>query len=76
MDEMTTMFYDREADVLYITIGEPKEAISRELENDVLLRVHPETGVVVGMTVLNFISRFSDLAKEQPIPVHMTLQVS
>ncbi len=75
MEEMTTLFYDREGDVLYITIGEPQVAISRELENDVLLRVHPETGKVVGMTVLNFVSRFSNQKQQQPLPVHMALSV-
>ncbi|MDL1897659.1 DUF2283 domain-containing protein [Anaerolineae bacterium CFX7] len=75
MEEVTTMFYDKESDVLYITIGEPQIAISRELENDVLLRVHPETGQVVGMTVLNFTSRFSNLQQQHTLPVRMTLNV-
>lgn len=75
MEEMTTIFYDREGDVLYITIGEPQVAISRELENDVLLRELPETGKIVGMTVLNFASRFSNLDKEQTLPVHMALSI-
>lgn len=72
---ITTLFYDREGDVLYITIGEPQAAISREMENDVLLRVQPETGKIVGMTVLNFASRFSNLQKEHPLPVHMALSI-
>lgn len=73
---MTTIFYDQEADVLYITIGEAQEAISQELDNDVLLRVQPETGQVVGMTMLNFTSRFGNPANEQPIPVQMQLRVT
>ncbi|TAH48862.1 MAG: DUF2283 domain-containing protein [Chloroflexota bacterium] len=73
---MTTIFYGREGDVLCITIGEPQAAISQEHENDVLLRVHPETGKIVGMTMLNFMSRFSNLAKEQPLPVHMELHAA
>lgn len=75
MEEVTTMFYDKESDVLYITIGEPQIAISSELENDVLLRVHPETGKVVGMTVLNFAGRFSDFKQQQTLPIHMALSV-
>ena len=49
--------YDQEADVLYVSIGDPRPAISRELGDDVLLRVDPETGEVVGLTVLNLSSR-------------------
>ncbi len=75
MAEVTTLFYDKEGDVLYLTIGEPQVAISREMGDDVLLRVHPETGKIVGMTILNFASRFSDLNREQPLPVQMELRV-
>jgi len=75
MAKVTTIFYDREADVMYLTMGEPQEAISREIGNDVLLRVHPKTGEVVGLTMLNFASRFSNLAQEQPLPVRMELSV-
>ena len=75
MDEVTTFFYDKEGDVLYITIGEPQVAVSRELDNDVLVRQEPQTGKIVGMTVLNFASRFSDLEKEQKLPVHMALTI-
>jgi len=75
MAKVTTIFYDREADVLYLTMGEPQEAVSRELGNDMLLRVHPTTGEVVGLTMLNFASRFTNLSHEQPLPVRMELSV-
>ena len=74
MAEMTTMFYDREADVLYLTLGQPQEAISREMGDDVLLRVHPQTGEVVGLTVLNFASRFGDSHKAQSLPVKIMVE--
>ena len=73
MADNPVIFYDREADVLYLTIGEPQEAVSKEMGNDVLLRVDPNTEKIVGMTVLNFTSRFSDLAREQRLPVQMEL---
>ncbi len=69
------MFYDREGDVLYLTIGDPTEAVSREMGDDVLVRVQPETEKIVGLTILNFASRFSNLAREQPLPVKMELHV-
>jgi len=70
MAKMTNLFYDREGDVLYLSIGEPQEAISKEIGDDILLRVHPSTGEVVGITVLNFASRFSDLAHPQTLPLY------
>jgi len=54
---------------LYISIGSPKEAISKEVNDDILVRVQPETEEIVGFTILNFVERFSDLKKEQFVPI-------
>ena len=75
MAKMTNFFYDREGDVLYLSIGEPQEAISKEIGDDVLLRLHPLTGEIVGITVLNFVSRFSDLAHPQTLPLYTEFRV-
>jgi uncharacterized protein YuzE len=64
--------YDREADVLYLSVGEPRKAISREIGDDVLLRLDPDTGEVVGMTILNLSTR-EQLAS---LPVHIDLHQS
>ncbi|TDI88193.1 MAG: DUF2283 domain-containing protein [Caldithrix sp.] len=63
------MFFHRKGDVLYISIGSPKEAISKEVNDDILVRVQPETEEIVGFTILNFVERFSDLKKEQFVPI-------
>jgi uncharacterized protein YuzE len=57
MAQMMHLDYDKEADVLYVTLGKPRKAISRDVGDDVLLRLDPETGEVVGMTLLNLSSR-------------------
>jgi uncharacterized protein YuzE len=54
---MMQIAYDREADVLYLSVGDPRPAVSREIGDDVLLRVDPESGEVVGLTVLNLSTR-------------------
>lgn len=53
------IFYDDEGDVLYLSVGDPRPAVSEEPGDDVLLRHDVETGEVVGLTVLNFSARFS-----------------
>jgi uncharacterized protein YuzE len=60
MDEkQLKISYDPKADVLYCSIGEPVEAIGMETgEDDVIVRLNPETDEVVGVTVLNFANRF------------------
>jgi uncharacterized protein YuzE len=52
--------YNRESDVLYLSIGEPRPAISREVGYDLLLRIDPNTGEIVGLTVLNLSTRDSE----------------
>ena len=54
---------------MYISIGSPKEAISKEVNDDILVRVQPETEEIVGFTILNFAERFSGLKKEQSVPI-------
>ena len=53
--------YDREADVLYLSIGKPQKAKTVEIGEDFVLRIHPKSGQVVGMTIINFTKHFPHL---------------
>lgn len=68
-EHLMQLAYDREADVLYLSVGAPRPAISREIGDDVLLRIAPETGEIIGLTVLNLSPRSSRGAL--PIAVEM-----
>ena len=74
MNNFTQIFYDRESDVLYLSIGEPRRAISREVGDDVLLRIDPETENVVGLTIMNLASRFGEIESPQSLPVSIDLR--
>jgi uncharacterized protein YuzE len=67
--DMMQLAYDRDADVLYLTIGAPRQAISREIGDDVLLRIDVETEVVVGLTVLNLSTR--DNLESLPLQIEL-----
>lgn len=69
MDKMTQIFYDKTSDVLYLSLGDPRPAISEELGDDILLRVDPETKEVVGLTILNLASRFGTLETPHALPI-------
>jgi len=71
-DDIMQIAYDHEADVLYLSIGEPRRALSREIGDDVLLRIDPETGAIVGLTILNLSTR----GKLDTLPLHMALHES
>ena len=52
--------YDNEADVLCLSIGIPqKGAVYVELDNEQILRLHPNTKEVLGLTIMNFSKKFS-----------------
>lgn len=64
------MGYDREADVLYLSCGEPQKGLTYlEVDNNLIVRLHPETGKVVGLTILNFSQRFGMVESLVKIPV-------
>ena len=60
--------YDREADVLYLSVGKPQKAKSVEMGDDFVLRLHPKTAEVVGLTIIDFSKHFPQLD-----PTHIKL---
>lgn len=44
--------YDREADVLYLSIGEPRPAVGEETPEGHVLRYGEETGELCGLTLI------------------------
>jgi uncharacterized protein YuzE len=64
MERRLKMFFDKEGDVLDISIGDPREAISKEVGDDILIRVDPKTSEVFGITILNLEKRFEQTKTE------------
>ncbi len=69
MGKEIRMVYDEEADVLDVSIGEPESAVSKEVEDDFFLRVKPESGQVIGFSILNFRKWFKDAKDTKVLPV-------
>jgi len=44
--------YDEEADVLYISIGAPQEAVGQDVGDGVIIRYKEKTKEVVGITII------------------------
>ena len=65
-------YYDREADVFYLSQGKPSSRDkSTEAENDVILRLSPKDGKIIGFTILNFTKR---LTKKDIQPIELPIQ--
>jgi uncharacterized protein YuzE len=56
----SVIHYDSEADVLYISFGEPQPAEGLDIGDGTILRVNPETDEVVGLTILDFSKRVDE----------------
>jgi uncharacterized protein YuzE len=61
--------YDAEGDVLDISIGSPRKAISQEIDDDFFVRIDPKTKEVLGFMILNFRRQFQRKHTIPSIPV-------
>lgn len=69
MAQRLTFFFDREADILYLSVGKPRPAIAKEVGDDILVRVDPKTHRVVGCTILNLTKRFRHMKEAELLPL-------
>ncbi len=60
--------YDEEADVMYISFGEPKEAITEEIGN-IAIRIDERNREVVGLTIIEFMKTFGKSHRPIKIPI-------
>ena len=57
--------YNGEADVLYISLGKPREAVGIDIGNDVIVRYDEAKGEVVGITILGLRDRLERFLQEK-----------
>jgi len=56
--------YDRDVDVLYCSFGDPRPAISVEVDDGVVLRLEPDTEEVIAFTIVDFFKRYAERPEE------------
>lgn len=67
-------YYDKGADVLYLSQGKPSSRDeSQEIEDDIVLRLDSKTHKVRGFTILNFTRRMKQKDKSVSLPLQMEL---
>lgn len=60
MASRLNLHYDREGDILYLTVRPPyPEQETEELEDEILVRLNPSTREVEGLEILFFSTRFT-----------------
>ena len=79
MEKKLTFSYYPPSDELNVHFGEPRPAISKEIDDEVYLRLDPETRDIVGLTVLHFQRRFGgskDKLLSFALPVQAQIKLS
>jgi uncharacterized protein YuzE len=60
--------YDAEADVLYISFGNPKNAEGVDIGEGTIIRIQPDTNEIIGVTILSPLHRtLSSLTGKPPL---------
>ena len=76
--DQLTVSYDKEADVLYLTEGNPRQAIGEIMGDGIVVRRDSKTKKIIGLTIVDFTDHFKN-AKSQRIPLNVhfsTLQAA
>ena len=69
------IFYDQEADVLYVTRGKPEYTDYVERSDDVILRLDPKTKRLVGFTIIDFSQHFAKQESDIALPFGIDFQL-
>ncbi len=69
-------FYDREADILYISKDKPhKNDISDEVDDGVIARFDSKSNEVKGLTILSFAARSKDKSQSIKLPFEINFSL-
>jgi len=69
------IFYDCEADFLYVTCGTPEFTDYVEHSEDVILRLDPETKRLIGFTIIDFSHHFAKQEADITLPFGVEFQM-
>ena len=58
--------YDADADVLYISFGNPKNAEGVDIGEGTIIRIEPDSQEIIGITILNPLHRTLTSLKGKP----------
>jgi len=58
--------YDAEADILYISFGNPKNAEGVDIGEGTIIRIQPDSKEIIGVTILNPLHRTLSSLKGKP----------
>lgn len=69
MEKALNFTYDKEGDILDVSLGRPEKAVSEEVSEDIFVRLDPKTKKIIGFMILNFEKRFNRTRKIEMLPI-------
>ena len=76
-NKLLNYYYDQEADVLYMSKGEPsKSDDSDEISDGVIARYNPKTREIRGLTILNFAKKSKEKSRTVKLPFEIGFSVA
>lgn len=69
MDKQLNFFFDREGDILYLSVGKSRPGLPEEVGDNTIVRFDPKSHRVVGCKFLNFTKRFGHMKKAESLPL-------
>jgi len=76
MEKVIRCSYNKEADELNISLGNPQKAISLEVDDEIYVRLHPKTKQILGFTILHFEQRAVKERKAFVLPLLADFKLS
>jgi uncharacterized protein YuzE len=73
MEKTIMLFYDKDNDIMDISFGKPKVAISEEVDEDIVVRIDPNSREILGFTIINFVNVFLKRFAPKEKPIELTL---
>ncbi len=73
MEKTIMFFYDKDNDIMDISFGKPKVAISEEADDDIVVRIDPKSREILGFTIINFANVFLKRFATKEKPIELTL---
>ena len=73
MEKTIMFFYDKDSDIMDISFGKPKVAISEEVDEDIVVRIDPNSREILGFTIINFANVFLKRFTTKEKPIELTL---
>ena len=67
MNNKIKISHDKKGNVLDMSLGKPKKAISYEIADDVFIRADPKSNKIVGFSILNFVKTRRSLKSKKKI---------